>query len=377
MKKIRLIVLFTLFVFVSKAQTDSTLRIIFIGDVMGHGPQINSARIDSNRYDYTYVFSALAPIFKTADYSVANLEVTLAGPPFTGYPRFSSPDELADGLIQAGVNVLVTANNHSADRGANGIQRTIDVLNSKNILFTGTFTDSIDKASRNPVILKKNDMQLALLNYTYGTNGMTVKPPYMVNLIDTSAIATDVARAKELGVDDIVVFIHWGSEYQRFPNKTQKDLAKWMQKKGVRIIIGSHPHVVQPIVWDKNKDTYNFVLYSLGNFVSNQRKRYRDGGIISFLEFAKDSTLKLVQAGYMPVWVDKSYSGKKWSYRVLPVSLYDSLKASGNESKINPAFSVFVSDTREFLDSNNTNVQEIVVNQNEWLSKNKAKPVNP
>jgi poly-gamma-glutamate synthesis protein (capsule biosynthesis protein) len=116
------------------AQTDSTIRLVFIGDVMGHSPQIQSA-FDSatGKYNYVDVFAELKPILSAVDYSIANLEVTLGGKPYSGYPQFSSPDELVDGLMAAGVNVLVAANNHSVDRGSAGIKRTIDVLNSKKI----------------------------------------------------------------------------------------------------------------------------------------------------------------------------------------------------------------------------------------------------
>lgn len=351
------------------AQNDSTIRFIFIGDVMGHTPQIQSAYDGATgRYDYTDVFSEFKGLLSSADYCVANLEVTLGGEPFTGYPQFSSPDELVDGLMDAGVNVLVTANNHSVDRGGQGIQRTIDVLASKNLLFTGTFLDSADKASRNPLVLSKNGLRFALLNYTYGTNGIPVPSPYLVNMIDTVSMANDIARANALGVDDIVVFIHWGNEYERLPNMQQKRLADWMHGKGVRVIIGSHPHVVQPAELHHSENDYRLVVYSLGNFVSNQRRRYCDGGMVALLDLKKQNgKVEVVSAGYIPVWVDTYFSNGKRKYKVFPVGMYEGKSNQLLSAASDSAFKVFVDDTRSLLNANNINFPEVKLVNGEWV----------
>ncbi len=356
------------------AQTDSTIRLAFIGDVMGHSPQIQSA-FDSatGKYNYVDVFAELKPILSAVDYSIANLEVTLGGKPYSGYPQFSSPDELVDGLMAAGVNVLVTANNHSVDRGGAGIKRTVDVLNSKKIKFTGIFLDSADRALRNPLMLEKNGIRIALLNYTYGTNGIPVPGPYIVNLIDTVSMGKDIAGAKAKGVDDIVVFIHWGNEYERFPNTQQKNLAKWLHDRGVRIIIGSHPHVVQPAELSQLDNDYRLVVYSLGNFVSNQRRRYCDGGVVAFIELKKgNDQVEVLHAGYVPIWVDTFFLNGKRKYKVFPVDVYEERSNELLTAVSDSAFRVFVSDTRNFLNANNINFPEIKSVNGEWF----VHPVN-
>lgn len=361
------------------AQNDSTIRLVFIGDVMGHVPQIQSA-FDSatGLYNYTDVFSEFKGLLTKADYAIANLEVTLGGEPYTGYPQFSSPDALVDGLMATGVNVLVTANNHSVDRGGQGIRRTIDVLAAKNLLFTGTFLDSADRALRNPLLLSKNGIRLALLNYTYGTNGIPVPSPYLVNLIDTLSMAIDISKAQSLGVDDIVVFIHWGNEYERLPNKQQQTLAKWLQGKGVRIIIGSHPHVVQPAELILSDNDFRMVVYSLGNFVSNQRRRYCDGGIITLVDFQKrNNKLDVARVGYLPVWVDTYFMNGKRKFKVLPVGMYEG-KSNGLLSVASDsAFNVFVDDTRSLLNTNNINFPEIRFIDGEWVIPPVNRSVNP
>ena len=143
----------------------SSLRIVFAGDVMGHDSQINAAYVDSSdTYDYKDCFSYLKPFLSDADIAVANLEVTLAGPPYKGYPRFSSPDALLDGLMNAGFNVLVNANNHALDRGSEGLERTQEVTGRKGMILTGSFISSGHREQTYPLILEKNDIMLAMLN---------------------------------------------------------------------------------------------------------------------------------------------------------------------------------------------------------------------
>ncbi|MEW5846627.1 MAG: CapA family protein [Bacteroidota bacterium] len=374
--------LFAILIFLGSlgfAQNDSTIRLIFIGDVMGHVPQILSAYDSATgEYDYTDVFSEFKGLLSKADYAIANLEVTLGGEPYTGYPQFSSPDALVDGLTSAGVNVLVTANNHSVDRRGQGIRRTIEVLTAKNLLFTGTFLDSADKAMRNPLLLSKNGFRLALLNYTYGTNGIAVPSPYLVNLIDTLGMAMDISKAQGLGVDDIVVFIHWGNEYERLPNKQQQTLAKWLQGKGVRVIIGSHPHVVQPAELILSDNDFRMVVYSLGNFVSNQRRRYCDGGIITLIDLKKsNSKLDVASAGYIPVWVDTYFLNGKRKFRVLPVGMYEGKSNGLLSAASDSAFNVFIDDTRSLLNANNINFPEIRFVDGEWVIPSVNRSVNP
>ena len=260
-------------------QESSLLKLVFAGDIMGHDSQIASAKnIQNNSYNYDTCFSLLKDYIQSADIAVANLEVTLAGPPYKGYPQFSSPDPLAVAAKDAGFDILITANNHALDRSKKGIERTADVLDSLGIIHTGTFKNSREREVHYPLIVEKNNIRLAILNYTYGTNGLKVKAPNIVNYIDKQQIANDLDKAKTAAPDFIIVTIHWGLEYQRQENQKQKDLAAFFYKHGADAIIGSHPHVVQPIRVQypdvKDSSDYQLTVYSLGNFISNQRKRY-------------------------------------------------------------------------------------------------------
>lgn len=226
-----------------------TLKLLFLGDIMGHDSQIASAWNDSTKkYDYTDVFRYINPVITAADVSIGNLEVTLAGPPYKGYPQFSSPAALAAAACEAGVDILVTANNHSVDRGSKGIKNTIFRLDSLGIPHTGTYYDADARDTLVPHIIDKNGIKLALLNYTYGTNGIPVPPPVIVDLIDREVIAADIEKAKTAGTDGIIVFIHWGNEYDTLPSKEQTGLSDWLMEKGVCLVIGSHPHVIEPMI---------------------------------------------------------------------------------------------------------------------------------
>ena len=306
------------------------LEVIFAGDIMGHDAQIASAYDSLTKtYNYDTVFKFISPYILQADLAIANFEVTLAGPPYKGYPQFSSPDELAVAAKNAGFDILANANNHALDGRAKGLKRTLDVLDSLKIVHMGTYRDSLERDSTCPLIIEKNSIKLALLNYTYGTNGLTISPPYIVNYIDTAAIRRDIEKAKSENPDKIIVFLHWGTEYERDENTWQKNMAKYIFSKGADVIIGSHPHVIQPIRFvSLPGDTLKKypVVYSMGNFVSNQRARYKDGGIVAELHFSRmnDSTT-LDSLSYLPYWVWRNdESDGRSTFSVLPVKLYES-----------------------------------------------------
>lgn len=281
------------------------LKLVFAGDIMGHDSQIAAAK-NHNGYNYDTCFALLKPYIENADIAIANLEVTLAGPPFKGYPQFSSPDELASAIKKSGFDLLITANNHSLDRRKDGLERTIDVLDSMEIIRTGTFKTPDRRNILYPLIIEKNNIRLAILNYTYGTNGIKVQPPNVVNYIDRDLIKADLQKARLAEPDFIIVTIHWGLEYQRKENAGQQELAEFMVANGADAIIGSHPHVVQPVKNIKAGDKEALVVYSLGNFISNQRKRYTDGGILFEMQIEKGKETKITDYSYLPVWVHKA-----------------------------------------------------------------------
>ena len=190
----------------TKDSANQEMSLIFLGDIMGHGPQITSA-YDSEQKTYNYdgVFSHVKEIISAPDYALGNLEVTLAGPPFKGYPQFSSPDALAKACKNAGLDILVTSNNHSCDRGGKGIVRTLDILDSMNIIHTGTFRNIDERNSNYPLIIENDCMRIAILNYTYGTNGLPYPAPTIVNMIDRELMKADLELAKSKNVDKIIV----------------------------------------------------------------------------------------------------------------------------------------------------------------------------
>jgi hypothetical protein len=330
------------------AQEASTLTLLFAGDIMGHDTQIESARqMGEGDYDYSTCFRYVRPYISAADIAIGNLEVTFAGAPYKGYPAFSSPDALALALKEAGFDVLVNANNHAIDRGKAGVERTLDVLDSLGIIQTGVFRDSAERTSEYPLIIEKNNIRLALLNYTYGTNGIRVTPPNIVNYIDTALVRKDLEKAATARPDFTIVLMHWGLEYERTENDQQKELAQFLLAHGADAIIGSHPHVVQPIRLHDGK----LVVYSKGNMISNQRKRYTDGGILVDITLEKTNRTRLKTYSYLPTWVHKAKTTKGVAFSLVPAAVdstwYPVLMITPDDAS---AMNTFLEDTRENLE---------------------------
>lgn len=300
------------------AAQQSQLKLVFTGDIMGHDTQIASALATGEPgYDYKPCFQYLRPYLQEADLVIGNLEVTFAGPPYKGYPAFSSPDELAGALKWAGFDILVNANNHALDRGRNGLIRTIEVLDQEGIIQTGTFPTPESRATYYPLVVEKNGIRIALLNYTYGTNGIKDRPPAIVNRIDRAQIKNDLQKAKTAQPDFILVTMHWGNEYQVTESRQQQELATFLFNHGADVVIGSHPHVIQPI---RGKGMGNLVVYSMGNLVSNQRNRYRNGGIAFEMVLSKEPH-EIASFAYMPVWVWKPRTKKGTRFTLVPANL--------------------------------------------------------
>jgi poly-gamma-glutamate capsule biosynthesis protein CapA/YwtB (metallophosphatase superfamily) len=363
MKKVIPFVCFLLVLQGATAQDTIRLSLLFLGDIMQHDSQINDAYDkNSGDYDYRGCFQEIKPFIQGVDLAIGNLEVTLAGKPYKGYPQFSAPDELLTALKDIGMDVLVTANNHCVDRGKPGLERTITMLDSFHIPHTGTFRSQAEKNEMYPLVVERQGFKLALLNYTYGTNGMPVIKPNIVNLIDTAAIHEDLKKAAALTPDAIIVFTHWGAEYESLPSKSQKDVTELCFKYGARLVIGSHPHVVQPMEW--RKDVNQLIAYSLGNFVSGQRKRYTDGGAMLRVELEKvkfndgSSYTFIDTAGYILEWVYRTDDVNQ-DYHVLPVPGTEANPSAYIEDQASrEAFSTFISDSRALFKKHNRNVEE-------------------
>ena len=340
----------------SKSKPDTVFTLLFGGDMMGHLQMINSAyNYPKEEYEFDHWFQFVSPYIKSCNWAIANLEVTLAGKPYTGYPQFSSPDAYAVSIKNAGFDALVNANNHSQDRGKMGLERTIRILDSIDMIHTGTFKDTTQFNKNYPLIVNVAGCKIAILNYTYGTNGLLVTHPNMVNMIDSIAMINAIFKAKSLGADLIIPIMHWGIEYQTVENENQILIAKLLAKHGANAIIGMHPHVVEPIKKIKVKSIDNDsisipVAYSLGNFVSAQTNRYCDGGIMIRLTCKrKNDKVEITNFDYLPFWVwtlrsDNVSSGLRSGYYLITEKQIALL----NESEYNKA-SIFFRDVRQIL----------------------------
>lgn len=325
----------------AKAEQGDTIKIFFGGDLMQHTPQISSAKRDST-YCYKSYFSRLSPLWGRCDAVVLNLETTLTDRDFSGYPTFCSPWQLARDAKEYGVTHFVTANNHSCDKGGEGVRKTLEYLDSLDIKHTGTFYDSLHHRMHNPIYIKKKGYNIALINYTYGTNGLPLPKREVVSLIDTLQIEADIKKAQKGYATNIVALMHWGDEYSTKESKEQRELAQWLHDKGVDMVIGSHPHVVQPMEYHIERgDTLGVTVYSLGNFASNQRKRYTDGGIgvvVTLVRKGDDISYKME---YLPIWVDKYFEDDRWHYDLLPTL-----------SPEKDAHKIFIDDTKKIVGDN-------------------------
>ncbi len=305
------------------APAATRITIAFGGDVLMHMGLVQAAKCTDGRYNFAPIFAQVASYLAEADYTVLNLETRLAGAKrgFTGYPCFNSPDSLAPALRDAGIDMLGTANNHSMDKGADGLLATLDALDRHRLAHAGTARTIEEQAK--PRIVNVKGVRVAFLNATEMTNGIPVPAakPYIINLIgDGSALIRQAADARADGADLVIAFLHFGSEYQRQPSVPQQLLAKKLLANGVDTVIGAHPHVVQPIkrvtVQRGNTPYTGYIAYSLGNFVSNQRDRYRDSGIVVYLDIEKtDAGTAVSGVRYLPVYVHKGQGG----YRALPL----------------------------------------------------------
>lgn len=302
------------------APADS-LSLLFVGDLMQHKGQIDIARRPDGSFDYEACFYHVASEIRKADVAVANWEVTLGGKPYTGYPAFSAPDEFLYAVRKAGFDVLLTANNHCLDRRRMGLERTIDQMDSLHIFHTGTFRNQKEREENYPLLVERKGFRIVLLNYTYGTNGIPVSSPNVVNYIDRQQIRKDVLRARLMKPDAIIACMHWGMEYRLLPEQSERELAEYLLELGVDHVIGAHPHVIQPIEVKEDMTTpeKHVVAYSLGNFISNMSQRYTDGGVMLKLVLRKvNGKTRLVDCGYTFVWTSRPGLNGRNSFELYP-----------------------------------------------------------
>jgi poly-gamma-glutamate synthesis protein (capsule biosynthesis protein) len=348
--------------------TDSimTAKLCFVGDLMCHSTQFNYARVEDDSFDFTGVFRGVKKYLSEPDLTIGNLETVIAGKKtgYSGYPYFNAPDDFIYALKNAGFNLLTTANNHALDQGWEGVKRTIDVINEYKIHQTGTFISQEDRDSIR--IFLVNSIKIAFLAYSENTNGLPIPTgkEYVINLIDEDLIKSDIKKAREKPVDIVLVYLHYGPEYNREPNDYQKEIVRNIIEAGADIIIGGHPHVIEPTKYFKTNNTKldtGFVAYSMGNFISNQRWRYSDAGVILNIQISKNiltDAVYISAVSYLPTWVFKGQTEKGSEYIILSSSIdeNDSVHyylSEGDKKLMKESFD----DTHEIINKYNSNIK--------------------
>lgn len=324
-----------------------TATLAVCGDTMSHTPQTNDAYDSaSDTYSYHHCFQFIQSWIEKADYAVANLETTLNGPPYSGYPQFCAPDALAYNMKEAGFDLVTTANNHSMDKGFSGVCRTLDVLDEAGLAHVGSYRTQEELDQNKGVVLADvGGIKVAFLGYSYGTNGIPIaaENDFCLNrfntdynstcsTLDETKLKAELDYAKALQPDLIAVMIHWGIEYQTTENEYQDQVADFLIKNGADLILGSHSHVPQPmmtrtVTLDDGSTREGFVCFSLGNFMSNQSPatvnvNYTDTTAILNLELTKDfetGKTTVSQASYVPLLVLNKGAGAADQYVIMDV----------------------------------------------------------
>lgn len=325
--------------------SDKTFTMAVTGDIMCHNTMFQDAYdSETKEYDFSYYFDDVKHYLESADITVGNLETTFAGSAkgYSGYPTFNTPEKLAQNLKDVGFDFVSTANNHCMDKGFIGLVSTIEHLDEVGISHTGTFVS--EEEQNKSVIKEVNDLKIAFLSFTYGTNGIAIPEDkkYAVNLIDKELIAKQIEIAKTENPDLICVCMHWGIEYQTQPNDTQEDLTNFLIENGVDIILGNHPHVIQPIaiknvVLEDETTKDAFVIYSLGNFMADQNKQYtRDSAILTLTitKNMKEDKIYFDRVEYTPTYMYNTRSGTTKKFKILDIGKTIADYEAGTETSI-------------------------------------------
>lgn len=358
-------------------EENNTVTISAVGDVMVHNAQLNAQIKEDGTYSFRNNFKYIKDIINNSDLAIANLETTInPNKPCSGYPNFNAPRELITELKETGFDVVSTINNHSLDTGYNGLISTVNEIKNQGLDVVGTKSDI---ESKNYIIKKVKDINIGIASFSYGEilngqkylNGIkSDKANDLMNVINVNSVqkSFDVIKKeldlmREEGAEFITILLHWGEEYQQNPNNYQKQLAQLLANEGVDLILGSHPHVVQPIefVKSENIDKECLVIYSMGNIISNQREeemgfKESENGIIPLidLEKADDNTVKIKNIKYIPTWVDKYNVNNKDYYEIIPI----------------------IDDLTSISDNTNASIEDLHISKNNTTSLMKDERVN-
>lgn len=356
MRRITLILFGLLcYLFVNGEPISDTIRISFLGDIMSHTAQIEAAKRvarenNSGDYDFSSYFKYIQKDLDNADFVVANMEFAAGIKPYTGYPSFSAPPELPIEAKRAGIDLFLCANNHIADKGRRGIDSTLTLYERIGASYTGI--QNSNKESNNPFITRIQGVKVAFVNFTYSTNGFPVELPYIVNSMDSSRVKESIRVAKAENCDLIIALPHWGEEYKIFESEEQRKWEEMLYRWGADVIIGTHPHVVQPIkkigatvatslhtefeIYVKSLSNFNIestkereyytyydhiTAYSLGNYISNMSIKNGQIGILFTLNLCRNlitGEVSILEPKITYLWCCR---GGKFedNYTVLPI----------------------------------------------------------
>ena len=292
-----------------------TARIRAVGDLMMHKKQLEIAKQPDGSYDFRPQYAMIAASLADADYTIANLETTVGryrNMAYSGFPMFNAPESYLDAVRDAGVDFLTLANNHILDRYFEGMTQTVRLVDEYGFDHGGAYQSPEEQAA--PVVVEVNGIKIGMLCYTQMTNGMerfcSVNPrSYGVDYLDSKTFEADVGALRDAGAEVVIAMPHWGQEYKRKPEANTVALAKKLVAAGVDVVLGSHPHMVQPVEYvtaetAEGETRTGLVAYSLGNFISNMSVQYTDSGLI--LDFTirerQDGGFEIVDVGAVPVF---------------------------------------------------------------------------
>lgn len=329
--------------FSEKQVINETISIVTVGDNLLHMPVINSGKKADGTYEYSHLFEKLQPLFKEADVAVIGQETVFGGAHlgYSGYPLFNSPSDMGKTLVDEGFDIVLHASNHVLDKWASGIENTLAFWED----YPGITVLGINKSEEEKQevdIIEVKGAKLAVLNYTYGTNGLVLPSDktYLVNYIDEEKMQQDIKFAEE-NADFTIAFMHWGTEYSTSPDESQKELCEDMCNWGVDLVIGAHPHVIEPVEWYTSENGNEMlVYYSLGNYVSRQLEaRNLLGGLADIELKFNGERVYIHDYSFMPIVThyDTSFS----SFAVYPLKEYtNSLAAKHGVASRDGAVSV-------------------------------------
>lgn len=330
----------------------ATATISSMGDVLMHLPVVNSGKEDDGSYNYDEIFQYVKPYVEEANFAAANLETTLAGTDngykYNGYPMFNCPDEIVDSVRDAGFDMMLTVNNHSYDTSLVGYKRTLEVVREKGMTTLGTM---LNPEEPKYIVQDVNGIQIGMIAYTYATSVTADGRPslngnaaiaeagicnyFTYDYLDEfyEEVKTHLASMEADGAEATMLFIHWGNEYQLKQNYLQEDIAQALCDLGIDVIVGGHPHVVQPVdllTSTTDPDHKTVCLYSMGNAVSNQmlgnisymKTAHTEDGVLFSVTFAKysDGTVVVESTDILPTWVHLVRTGNR-DYLILPLDV--------------------------------------------------------